>query len=112
MTHNPERAIRNYKSRHRSGLTSYLSNWWASTILALILGSVLTASAQVAKPKKIFVITDMEGVAGIFSTELQCLPFKSLRFEESRKLLTGEINAAVDGLFDAGSIEVVVWDGH
>jgi len=57
-------------------------------------------------------ITDMEGVSGIFDTELQCLPYKSPRWEESRKLLTGEINAAVDGLFEGGATEVVVWDGH
>src|SRR5207249_8463986 len=108
-----ERVVRHYKSGARKGLTGHLSNRSESPILlALILGSVLTVSAQVPNPKKIFVITDMEGVAGIFNTELQCLPFKSPRFEESRKLLSGEINAAVDGLLDAGSTEVVVWDGH
>lgn len=32
--------------------------------------------------------------------------------EQSRKLLTGEINAAADGLFEAGATDVVVWDGH
>ena len=57
-------------------------------------------------------ITDMEGVDGIFNSELQCNPFQSPRFEESRKLLTGEINAAVDGLMEGGATEVVVWDGH
>ncbi len=57
-------------------------------------------------------ITDMEGVSGVFDTELQCLPYKSPRWEESRKLLTGEINAAVDGLFEGGATEIVVWDGH
>ena len=57
-------------------------------------------------------VTDMEGVSGIFDTELQCLPYQSPRWEESRKLLTGEINAAVDGLFEGGATEVVVWDGH
>jgi D-amino peptidase len=29
-----------------------------------------------------------------------------------RQLLTGEINAAVDGFFDGGADEVIVWDGH
>jgi len=112
MTHDPERIVPN-RSGGRDSLTLYFSNRWGSAILfALIFGTVLTASAQVSKPKTVFVITDMEGVAGIFNTELQCLSFKSPRFEESRKLLTGEINAAVDGLFDAGATEVVVWDGH
>ena len=31
---------------------------------------------------------------------------------EMRQLLTGEINAAVDGFYDGGADEVIVWDGH
>lgn len=64
------------------------------------------------KPKKVFVITDMEGVSGVFSTELQCEPLESPRFQEARKLLTGEVNGAVDGLLEGGATGVVVWDGH
>src|SRR6058998_1801339 len=80
--------------------------------LVLMLIFTLQSPAQTAASRKIFMITDMEGVSGIFDTELQCLPYKSPRWEESRKLLTGEINAAVDGLFEGGAVEVVVWDGH
>jgi len=80
-------------------------------IVASILLSCGMALAEAA-PRKVFVITDMEGVSGIFDTDLQCLPFQSPRFEESRKLLTGEINAAADGLFEGGATDVVVWDGH
>jgi D-amino peptidase len=61
---------------------------------------------------KVLMLTDMEGVDGIFDKELQCIPNKSPRWEESRKLLTGEINAAVEGLLEAGASEIVVWDGH
>lgn len=64
------------------------------------------------KLKKVFIITDMEGVSGVFSTELQCEPLESPRFQEARKLLTGEVNAAVDGLLEGGATGVVVWDGH
>jgi D-amino peptidase len=60
----------------------------------------------------VFMVTDMEGVDGIFDQELQCVPWKSPRWEESRKLLTAEINAAVDGLFEGGATDVTVWDGH
>ncbi len=80
--------------------------------LAALLLSVTFGQAQVAKAKKVFMITDMEGVDGIFNADLQCHPLESPRFEESRKLLTGEINAAVDGLLEGGATEVVVWDGH
>jgi D-amino peptidase len=69
-------------------------------------------AAKGEKAKKVFMITDMEGVSGVFSTELQCEPLVSPRFQEARKLLTGEVNAAVDGLLEGGATGVVVWDGH
>ena len=72
----------------------------------------LTAFAQAPKTKKVFMITDMEGVSGILDSDMQCLPYKSPRWEESHKLLTGEVNAAVDGLLLGGATDVVVWDGH
>ena len=80
--------------------------------LAAVLLSTMFCWGQAAKAKKVYMITDMEGVDGIFNAELQCNPLQSPRFEESRKLLTGEINAAVDGLLEGGATEVVVWDGH
>jgi D-amino peptidase len=80
-------------------------------LMALFLTAVGSGVAQ-TKAKKVFVVSDMEGVSGIFDTDLQCLPGQSPRFEESRKLLTGEINAAVEGLYAGGATEVVVWDGH
>jgi D-amino peptidase len=81
--------------------------------LAVVLAAcVLTTFAQTSKPKKVFMITDMEGVSGIFDSDMQCLPYKSPRWEESHKLLTGEVNAAVEGLMAGGATDVVVWDGH
>jgi len=88
------------------------NGWRCGLLLTVMLTSALGAIAQPEKPRKVFMITDMEGVDGIFSTELQCLPLQSPRFEESKKLLTGEVNAAVDGLLAGGATEVVVWDGH
>jgi D-amino peptidase len=79
----------------------------AAAILVACIG--VTAESE---PRKVYVITDMEGVSGIFDTDLQCIPNQSPRFEESRKLLTGEVNAAVEGLLEGGATEVVVWDGH
>ncbi len=57
--------------------------------------------------KSIFVITDAEGVAGICRQE-QVEP----KDPELRALLTGEVNAAVEGLLAGGADEVIVWDGH
>jgi D-amino peptidase len=62
--------------------------------------------------RKVLIMSDMEGVDGIFNWAEQCNPLKSPRWQESQKLLTGEVNAAVEGLFAGGATEVVVWDGH
>ena len=77
-----------------------------------LLAVLNPAAAKEKKPKKVFMITDMEGVSGVFSSELQCEPLESPRFQEAHKLLTGEVNAAVDGLLEGGATGVVVWDGH
>jgi len=74
------------------------------------LAAALALAAQASGPR-IFVVTDMEGVGGVNSWEEQVLPGQR-RFEESRRLLTGEVNAAVAGAFDAGAERVVVLDGH
>lgn len=72
----------------------------------------LPPTPEAGNSTKIFMITDMEGVGGIFDFDLQCTPYASPRWAESQKLLTGEVNAAVEGLFAGGANEVVVWDGH
>src|SRR3954470_8316698 len=59
---------------------------------------------------KVFVISDMEGVAGISRWE-QVAAGKS-GYEEGRRLYTEEINATVRGACDGGATEVVVMDCH
>ena len=93
-------------------MISSLSKAVRMLALAFLLTPTPVVMSRASATKKIYIITDMEGVGGIFDTVLQCIPNKSPRWEESRKLLTGEINAAVDGLFDGGATEVVVLDGH
>src|SRR5437868_12928987 len=68
------------------------------------------AGALLGGPR-IFIVTDMEGVGGVNSADEQLLPGQR-RYDESRRLLTGELNAAVAGALEAGATEVVVWDGH
>jgi D-amino peptidase len=59
---------------------------------------------------KVFIISDMEGVAGIVRGD-QTSAGKPL-YEEGRKLYTQEINAAVRGAKAAGGTEIVVMDCH
>jgi D-amino peptidase len=78
----------------------------------MILAGVCSAFGQTPRKVKVFMVTDMEGVSGIFDSDLQCLPYQSKRWDESHKLETGEVNAAVDGLLAGGATDVIVWDGH
>jgi D-amino peptidase len=68
---------------------------------------LLAATALTAQEKRVFMITDAEGVGGVCRQD-QTDPKDS----EMRQLLTGEINAAVQGFIDGGAGEVLVWDGH
>jgi D-amino peptidase len=60
---------------------------------------------------KAYVMTDLEGVAGVVSFESQAYP-EGKYYEQAKLLLTAEINAAVDGLLEAGVDDVLVMDGH
>ncbi len=73
--------------------------------ISVLLLTVVTGWPQARKT--VFIITDAEGVAGICRQE-QVEP----QNPELRQLLTGEVNAAVEGFLAGGADEVIVWDGH
>lgn len=56
-------------------------------------------------------MTDMEGVCGVLNHDDWVLP-SGRYYEEGKKLLTLEVNAAVEGFFAAGATEISVADGH
>lgn len=67
--------------------------------------------------KTVYMFTDLEGVAGVDAWDPrfrgsgnQALDIHT--FAEMQRLLTGEVNAAAEGLFAAGVEEVVVNDAH
>lgn len=74
---------------------------------ALLLALALASAATAQQRKTILMITDAEGVGGVCRQD-QTDP----KDAEMRQLLTGEINAAVDGFLAGGADEVIVWDGH
>jgi len=79
--------------------------------IRVLLPLAALAGMLFAQGPKILIVTDMEGVAGINDPDEQLTPGQR-RFEEARRLLHGEVNAAVDGAFQGGASEVIVWDGH
>jgi D-amino peptidase len=82
----------------------------ARLAFASLFGAVLLffpGEVRAQANKTIFIITDAEGIAGVCRQD-QTDPKDS----EMRQLMTGEVNAAVQGFLDGGADEVVVWDGH
>src|SRR5258707_13573063 len=75
--------------------------------LAVALAFLVFPASAWAQKKTVFLITDAEGVGGVCRQD-QTDP----KDQEMRQLLTGEINAAVQGFLDGGADEVIVWDGH
>src|SRR3989442_4422644 len=72
---------------------------------------LLLRSVCLAQGARILIVTDLEGAGGVNDADEQLLPGQR-RYLESRKILIGEVNAAVEGARSAGASEVVIWDGH
>jgi len=71
----------------------------------------------VNRVKSVYVFTDLEGVAGVDDWDPRNRDYAAqakgvAERTEMQRLLTGEVNAAAEGLFAAGVDEVLVVDGH
>ncbi len=62
---------------------------------------------------KIYIAADMEGISGIVNSfQTGVREGKSAEYERGRKLLTEDVNAAVEGASLAGANEIIVLDHH
>lgn len=61
---------------------------------------------------KFYIGTDLEGVAAVTGVVGQGLNKDCKQYEFARRMLTCEVNAAIDGLLSAGDVEIIVGDGH
>jgi len=77
-----------------------------------LLGIVLSANGQTQASKKVFVVADVRGVETVFNLRTQATPYQSYRWEETRELLTGDVNAAAEGLFEGGASAVDIFDAY
>jgi D-amino peptidase len=59
---------------------------------------------------RVLISVDMEGLTGVTCPE--DVEYGATRWERARHLMMSDVNAAVDGFFDAGATEVVVNDAH
>ncbi|MDI6697668.1 MAG: M55 family metallopeptidase [Candidatus Saccharicenans sp.] len=75
---------------------------------ALIFMVVGPASAQVKKPR-IYISVDIEGIAHVVNAQTAAGQFD---YERGRRLMTAEVNAAIEGCLAAGAGEIIVSDSH
>jgi D-amino peptidase len=82
-------------------------------LTAVLLAAVWLPVAALAQPRplKVLVLYDMEGVTGATNYKHVRFEYKA-EYEEGRKSLTADVNAAVAGLKAAGVQDIVIVDGH
>ena len=78
--------------------------------LSLALVLLATASGVNAQGLKVHISADMEGVAGVV-TQDQLGP-KGFEYDQFRKFMTAEVNAAIEAARDVGATEIIVADSH
>lgn len=59
---------------------------------------------------KIYISADIEGISGVVSGSQTS--FSGDGYERARKLMTEEVNAAIEGAVEAGATEILVNDSH
>jgi D-amino peptidase len=83
-------------------------------VVAVLLaerGAFAQKSAPAPGGLKVLISADMEGVGGVSTWSIQANS-KGREYEKFRELMTKEVNAAIEGAFEAGATEVVVGDSH
>ncbi len=60
---------------------------------------------------RVYIMTDMEGISGIWRQEM-VQPSQPAWYEQGRRLLMGDINAAIRGAIEAGAEYILVNDAH
>ncbi|MDI3339212.1 MAG: M55 family metallopeptidase [Sphaerobacter sp.] len=59
---------------------------------------------------KVYVSVDIEGITGVVHGDMMMASERE--YDRGRRLMTGDANAAIEGLVDAGATEILVSDGH
>ena len=81
-------------------------------LLALLAACCPGATAaEVDRPISVYIMTDMEGVAGVLDFEQWTSP-ESRYYDLGKEFLTLEVNAAIEGFARGGATEFLVADGH
>jgi len=74
----------------------------------LLLSTLLIV--QLSAQPKVLLYYDMEGLSGINHWKMTSFGYPE--YEQGRKFLTSDVNAAIAGLIDGGAKQIVVTDAH
>ncbi|NIM48733.1 MAG: hypothetical protein GTN62_03420 [Gemmatimonadales bacterium] len=80
------------------------------TALLLMAAFSTPAGAQSGQKLKVFISVDMEGITGVANWE--DVSTSGREYGYFRKIMTQEVNAAVEGALAAGATDIVVRDSH
>ncbi len=97
----------NYSRRNTLLSLKCLQPYWLLTVLLMLLIFTNSVTAQ----KKIYIITDLEGISGVYKFDQAWVKDTPLNIKACEYFM-GDVAAVVRGLRDGGATEVVVCDGH
>ena len=80
-----------------------------SVAVFILLGFISSLGGQEVKKPRIYISADLEGIAHVVKDAHDPSGFE---YERARKLMTGEVNAAIAGCLEAGAVSIVVSDSH
>ena len=60
---------------------------------------------------KVYIVCDLEGVAGVVDFKKQCME-DGQYYQQAIRMATRELNALVEGAIEGGATETYVWPGH
>ena len=84
---------------------------WAAVALAALVAGASGAEVKAQKKElRVFISADMEGIAGVVNAAQ--LSAGEFEYEKFRKLMTAEVNAAIEGALAAGATKITVADSH
>jgi D-amino peptidase len=101
------KAKNNYPWRNTSLPLKFSMPDWLLTVLLMLFIFSDPATAQ----KKIYIITDLEGISGVYKFDQAWVKDTPLNLKACEYFM-GDVAAVVRGLRDGGATEVVVCDGH
>jgi D-amino peptidase len=79
-------------------------------LFALVSLAVPVLLAAQARPRKIFISVDMEGISGVVDPA-QLGP-DGFEYQRAREWMTGEVNAAITGIRSAAPADILICDSH